>query len=283
MLEEAGQPLPRTVFVKLMFLFRMETELGRSTAFYDFVPYKFGPFSFALYRDLQRLEAHGYVSNEGNHFTLKDSALELTQQQTRRLTRKMRFATNFIFGRYGRMSHNSLIRNVYRRYPWYAQNSELPERKLVATPLPQKALPAVYTVGYEGKSVDAFFNDLMNEGIEKIIDVRANPVSRKYGFSALRMRQISKRLRLEYCHVPSLGIPSKERASLKDFATHQLLFQKYDKQTLLQQSNLVKELAVSMCRKPSVLVCFEKDSNYCHRSKLATALAHETGLKVIHL
>ena len=35
-----------------MFLLRMETELKQLSSFYDFVPYKYGPYSFALYRDL---------------------------------------------------------------------------------------------------------------------------------------------------------------------------------------------------------------------------------------
>ena len=47
----AGEPLARTKLVKLAFLLSQE-EAGTLPAFYDFVPFKFGAFSFVLYRDV---------------------------------------------------------------------------------------------------------------------------------------------------------------------------------------------------------------------------------------
>jgi hypothetical protein len=35
---------------------------------------------------------------------------------------------------------------------------------------------AVYTVGYEGKSVDLFFDGLLQSGVLQILDVRVNPM-----------------------------------------------------------------------------------------------------------
>ena len=48
--------------MKLVFLLRHETCLKDVPSFYDFVPYKFGPFSFTLYRELERLQQNGYVT-----------------------------------------------------------------------------------------------------------------------------------------------------------------------------------------------------------------------------
>ena len=275
--------MSRTVFVKLMFLLRMETKFKQSSSFYDFVPYNFGPFSFALYRDLQRLESHGYISIGETQFALNETLLDQTQKQTRELPHNVQFAVRFVSEKYGQMHPGSLIETVYRRYPWYASKSQLPERNLVLMPSLQPALPAVYTVGYEGKSVDAFFNHLLDQGMEAIIDVRANPVSRKYGFSGLRMKKIGESLGLEYRHSPRLGVPSSERASLSDFASYQHLLSRYELQTLPQRKQEVNEVGTFMFRIPSVLVCVERDVNCCHRSRLANAVANETGLEVIHL
>ena len=188
-----------------------------------------------------------------------------------------------LVARYGRLSQRALIRDVYARYPWYAINSELPEGRCASTIRPMKASPAVYTAGYEGKSVDAFFNDLLRQGIEVVTHVRANPVSRKYGFSRRHFSDIARKLGLEYRHVPSLGIPSSARANLNGYASYQRLLRRYETKMLPRLNGEISEVARLMRERPAVLVCVEKDVRCCHRSRLAEAASRENELKVIHL
>lgn len=282
-LEEADGQLPKTTFVKLIFLLRMETVLKQYSSFYDFVPYKYGPYSFALYRDLYRLESYGYVSGGDDYFALNEKLLIEVQSQTKKLERKLQCAVVEIVERYGQMMLSPLIKDVYDRYRWYALNSERTERRFFPMPFRPKAPAAVYTVGYEGKSVDAFFNYLLEKGIETIIDVRANPVSRKYGFSGSRMKQIGESLGLDYLHFPSLGVASSERASLRENRSYTRLFNKYEQHILAHRKQEVKEVGQYMQGKPSVLVCVEKDVTCCHRSRLSLAIANETRMEVIHL
>ena len=61
LLDHAGAPIQHTMLVKLAFLLREETAVGRDRTFYGFLPYKQGPFSFGLYRELETLERDGYV------------------------------------------------------------------------------------------------------------------------------------------------------------------------------------------------------------------------------
>ena len=70
LLTQVGRPLSPTVFVKLVFLLRQETDLERDRSFYSFVPYNFGPFSFTLYWDLGRLRQNGYVTTEEERIAL---------------------------------------------------------------------------------------------------------------------------------------------------------------------------------------------------------------------
>jgi len=282
-LEEAGGSLPRTVLVKLLFLLRMETTLEKNSSFYDFVPYKYGPYSFALYRDLYRLESYGYVSQGDSQFVLNENLADETRRHTSKLARNLQLAISNVYERYGHETPNSLVRIVYDKYPWYAINSEHSARKNVAIPFRPKATPAVYTIGYEGKSVDAFFNCLLDKGIEAAVDVRANPVSRKYGFSGSRMRQIGESLGLKYRHYPSLGIPSKERANLSDEASRAQLFDQYELTVLVNSKQEIRDVGKLMSRTPSVLVCVERDVNSCHRGRLSHAIAYETSLEVINL
>ena len=282
-LEEAGGSMGKTKFVKLMFLLRMETKLKQYSSFYDFVPYMYGPFSFALYRDLDRLESYGYVSQVQGLFTLNTKLSSETRQQTSRLARRFELAIANILKHYGQTDLSPLICDIYRRYRWYALNSGRPERELFKMPSLPKASPGVYTIGYEGRSVDSFFNYLLERGIETIIDVRANPVSRKFGFAGSRMKQISENLGLSYCHCPTLGISSGKRANLSNLTSRAQLFAEYEQTTLVDRHEEVRRVGNYMEIKPSVLVCIEKDVDCCHRSRLATAVAEVTGMEVINL
>ena len=283
LLTQVGRPLSPTVFVKLVFLLRQETDLERDRSFYSFVPYNFGPFSFTLYWDLGSLRQNGYVTTEEERIALCGSTLELAEKQVEELPASIRSAVADVLKRYGKMNQKALIREVYSRYPWFALNSKLSERDSVSVQRPKKARPAVYTAGYEGRSVDAFFNDLLKRGIHVVVDVRANPVSRKYGFSGARLVEFCKKLGLQYRHVPTLGIPGTARAGLNGFTSYQRLLKRYEEAMLPERSAEVQEVGRLMHRQPSVLVCVEKDVRCCHRSRLAEAVARETGLEVVHL
>ena len=70
LLDGVRRPLSLTSFVKLCFLLREETEVRKDAAFYGFVPYRFGPFSFALYRELEGLGRQSYVTKDEKHVRL---------------------------------------------------------------------------------------------------------------------------------------------------------------------------------------------------------------------
>jgi uncharacterized protein (DUF488 family) len=270
------------MLVKLAFLLRQETEVGRDRTFYEFVPYHHGPFSFGLYRELESLKRDGYIE-WGERFSLSPRTKRLSQGQIERLCSAQADAVAFVVSRYGRRSRPSLLRDVYQRYPWYSIKSEL--REFLPDDLPE--LPhrdlGVYTVGYEGKSVDEFFNGLLAAGMAGILDVRANPVSRKYGFAKRSMSRIAENLGLAYHHLPELGIAGDHRASLSDFESYQRLLDKYERTMLPERTIHVRQATNLLRSRPLALLCMEKDVRCCHRGRLADRIAQESGLSVIHL
>jgi len=283
LLTQINKPLSKTVFVKLVFLLRQETVLKDMSSFYDFLPYKFGPLSFTLYRELDRLKQYGYVKDQDEQVALCESNLTQLHKEIDVLPTSTIAAVKQITTQYGDRNQNNLISDVYRRYPWFAFKSQLIERNLIESQYLKKAPPAVYTAGYEGKSVDMFLNQILQQGITALIDVRANPISRKYGFAGVRLKQFCEKLDIEYLHLPKLGISSNYRTDLSNYASYQRLLHQYETQMLSQRSNEIAELGRLMCQKPSVLVCVEKDIRCCHRGRLANALASATGMKIIHL
>lgn len=283
LLDRAEDPIHHTTLVKLAFLLRQETRVGEDRTFYGFVPYRHGPFSFGLYRELESLKRDGYVEWGEKSFSLKTGARQLTREQIERLNSAQTEAVDSVVRKYGRKRRPTLLRDVYRRYPWYAINSEL--EGYLPDQMPERRRPAVaaYTVGYEGKSVDEFFNDLLASGMEGILDVRANPVSRKYGFAKRSMSRIAGNLGLAYHHLPELGITGDHRASLSDFDSYQRLLDKYEETMLPKRTALVRKAAGLLRSQPLALVCVEKDVRCCHRGRLANHIARESGLSVAHL
>ncbi|RLB95400.1 MAG: hypothetical protein DRH50_04310 [Deltaproteobacteria bacterium] len=283
LLSRANKPLSPTVFVKLAFLLRQETGLKNEPTFYDFVPYKYGPFSFALYRELTNLRRDGYVTPDEERVAICEGTVGLAEEKIDELPAAFHEAVEKVVRRYGRKSQSGLVKDVYTRYPWYAIKSELTGLRPNLSMRVKKASPAVYTAGYEGKSVDAFFNHLLKNGIWLIIDVRANPVSRRYGFSKRQFSEIARRLGLDYLHMPELGIPSKYRVNLSDFDSYQRLMKKYEQEMIPKVGNEIDEVGKLMMKTPAVLVCVEKDVRCCHRSRLAVAVSRKTGLEVKHI
>ena len=140
----------------------------------------------------------------------------------------------------------------------------------------------VYTIGYEGKTVDEFIDELLEHNIVRLIDVRELPLSRKNGFSK---RALEKELRLagiEYISLTSLGAPKELRHDLRSklmsFSEFARLYRKY----LEERTEELKRLESYVSTKTSALMCFEADWRECHRSIIAEFLERD-GFEVIHL
>lgn len=282
-LHSAMRDLTATELVKFAFLLRHETDVSSDHAFYDFVPYKYGPFSFALYRELEALEKNGYVNINDGHIRLCGGAGSSAIDKIRELSHREAGSVADVASRYRTANTDALLRDVYARYPWFTINSERADligSRRVKRPT---AKVGIYTSGYEGKSVDGFFDNLLQAGIRSVIDVRFNPVSRKYGFAGSSIRRIGEKLGLTYAHVPELGISGDHRESLDSYESYQRLMRRYETSFLTNQEPSLRKLEGLIRSGPSVLVCMEKDVRCCHRGRLAAAMSDRMQLPVSHL
>lgn len=284
LLRRNSRPLHRTNLVKLLFLMSKETAVKDEPSMYDFVPYKFGPFSFALYHELESLSRDGHISFSEEQVALSSPGSWNPSLDAKSVPAVWKKAVDHVFLFYGAMTGTDLLRSVYRRYPWYATKSERTDLLPEDLPEASSTAPAVYTMGYQEKSIDSFADDLLRKGIRTVCDVRANPLSRKYGFSGKSMKTIVEKLGIEYRPFPELGIPSRMRVgNIDNFSSCQQLFDRYEAEILPTKKESVRRLAAVMQDGPTVTMCMEKDPQWCHRSRLATALSLECGLPVVHL
>ena len=63
-LSAANAPVSATQFQKLVFLLREETFLKQDSTFYEFLPYRFGAYSFCAQREIEALISYGYIDSE---------------------------------------------------------------------------------------------------------------------------------------------------------------------------------------------------------------------------
>ena len=266
----AGGRATRLQIVKWAFLLSEEGATKGGDSFYEFLPYKFGPYSFCIYQEAGAMVSQGLLMEKDD----KTWALTETGDEAAKGTPiEFREEAAQIHHQYGRLDSSRLLDTVYTRYPWFSANSEV--RRLATRP---KAPPALYMAGYEGLSIDGFLNRLMLQGMERVIDVRSNPVSRRYGFHKSTLSRLCGDVGIAYVHFPELGIVSEERQQLLAIDDRETLFANYEARVLPRQQASIKEVARLMQERASVLVCMEADPADCHRSRLADALATLTAL-----
>lgn len=140
----------------------------------------------------------------------------------------------------------------------------------------------IFTLGYEGLSLEVFIARLKAVRVRTVLDVRANPLSRKRGFSKSAFSAALDVAGISYIHLREMGCPKTIRDRYKrdgDWSAYTHAFLAY----LAEQSEPLANLVRVAGHSSSCLVCFEADFNRCHRTYVARAAARIAKLRVIHL
>jgi uncharacterized protein (DUF488 family) len=166
---------------------------------------------------------------------------------------------------------------VYGHYPRYTVRSKLVEKPK------EKGLPGLYTIGYEGKDIDLFLDSLIQNGIEEVIDVRANPFSISFQFIGKGLKRSLENSGIGYTHIPELGIPGENRKGLSNAEDYEKLFAFYKSGILPGKEEKLRMLADLAGKKRIALLCFEADKGCCHRGVLSAELERIIGKKAEHL
>src|SRR5659263_707470 len=82
------------MLVKTLFLLANEENMGRLIKFYNFFPYKYGPFSNVCYTDLSILEREGYLLENETHLTLTLNGKEAIKSMDSPISLKIKRVIN---------------------------------------------------------------------------------------------------------------------------------------------------------------------------------------------
>jgi uncharacterized protein (DUF488 family) len=131
----------------------------------------------------------------------------------------------------------------------------------------------IFTIGYEGSTVPEFIAALKKAGVERVIDVRALPLSRRPGFSKSPLRAALDEAGIEYVHLKALGTPAEGRTAARagrQAELERIYAGQLELPEAMAQSAHMLELAAE---RPSALLCMERDPAHCHRTLLWKAVA----------
>ncbi|MBI4648963.1 MAG: DUF488 domain-containing protein [Bacteroidia bacterium] len=257
---------------KLLFLLSRQQTIKS----FHFVPYKFGCFSFQANVDLGTLVKYGLVA-ESEKTWKKVNIIDYIRE----LKPKDQLAIRYIKSHFGTYSKNELMKLTDMNYPYYAINSTIASSVLSAEEMqkvekqkPSRHEIVLFTIGYEGVSLEEYLNKLIVTDVKVLCDVRKNPLSMKYGFSKIQLQKACKGVGIEYVHISEVGINSDIRQELNTQSDYDKLFAFYRVNILKNETVKQLEILALLKNKGRIaLTCFEANICHCHRKHLAESIA----------
>jgi uncharacterized protein (DUF488 family) len=137
----------------------------------------------------------------------------------------------------------------------------------------------IYSVGYEGLTVGGLVERLQQNRIEEVVDVRANPFSRRPGFSRKRLAESLAAAGIAYRHEPLLGNAFRDE---EDFDTAMTLMREH--LATGDPADAVARLVALAADRRIAVLCLENDQRRCHRQEvLAAARVQAPDLDILPL
>jgi uncharacterized protein (DUF488 family) len=145
-------------------------------------------------------------------------------------------------------------------------------------------MQTLFTIGYEQAKPDAVLGELKRSRVDLLVDTRAVAASRRPGFSKRQLAASLDEAGIAYLHLQKLGTPAEGRLAARsgDTATLWRIYDKHIK-TPEAQDALAELIALIKSGKRVCLLCYERDPEQCHRSRIAALVKKSARVKVENL
>jgi len=281
-LKELNEPLTATEFQKLLFLYLTKNNLS----YYEFIPYLYGGFSIQAGEDINTLRAMGWLADTNGKIQYNGG------DNLASIKLPFEYIGKSVSEQLPKVRGNRLVKLVYEQYPYYAINSRtaatimdtagMTQIKAVKEQLKQTK-QTLFTIGYEGITVERYLNTLIKNDVQVLCDVRNNPLSRKFGFSKNNLQKYLGNIGIEYVHFPELGIKSEKRNNLNSDEDYQNLFKEYKSSLSNRHEFLDKIYLLLETKKRIALTCFEREPSHCHRHVIRDYLKNTYNMQTTDL
>jgi uncharacterized protein (DUF488 family) len=143
------------------------------------------------------------------------------------------------------------------------------------------ASTTIFTIGYERRSLDDLLSTLRQSGIDKLIDVREKPISRKPDFREGVLAAACNGAGIEYESWKRLGSTSSQRQFLKDSGDVAEFMRRFRSFVRRGRAAEINQLSEENEGGNVALLCYERAHDECHRSVIADLVADATGACVV--
>src|SRR4051812_41357378 len=142
----------------------------------------------------------------------------------------------------------------------------------------RKSTSKLFTIGYEKAKPAAVMAELKRAKVKLLIDTRAVAASRKPGFSKKQLAAGLDEEGIGYLHLQKLGTPDEGRQAART-GKMDAMWRIYAKHLKTPEAIEAMDELVAIVKsgQPVCLLCFERDKNFCHRSRIAEIVHERTG------
>jgi uncharacterized protein (DUF488 family) len=142
-------------------------------------------------------------------------------------------------------------------------------------------MPTLFTIGYEQSTPGAVLGELKRAKVKLLVDTRAVAASRKPGFSKRQLAAALDEQGIAYVHLQKLGTPTEGRNAARS-GDFDKLWRIYAKHLKTPEAMEAMDELVALVKqgKPVCLLCFERDPEHCHRSRIAEIVRGRTRVAV---
>lgn len=138
---------------------------------------------------------------------------------------------------------------------------------------------AMYTIGYQGVSLERLVETLAAAEVSVLVDTRQTPTSRRPEFRPRPMEIALAAAGIRYLGVRALGAPPDLRAMVGDWER----FARGYRERLTMVRDELESLLPIVASERVCLLCFEADPLACHRSLLAHEIKRLLDTTTVHL
>lgn len=130
---------------------------------------------------------------------------------------------------------------------------------------------ALVTVGYEGRTAEELVEAVTDDRVDVLVDVRLTSLSRKPGLSKGKLSAALERVGVRYLHLRALGNPRDNRAGYR--AGDPTSQHRYAEVLRADEAGAaLQQLEDLLSGARVALLCYERDSDACHRQAIADEL-----------
>jgi uncharacterized protein (DUF488 family) len=157
-------------------------------------------------------------------------------------------------------------------------------KKVKASKAKSNKAAKLFTIGYELAKPDAVMAELKRAKVKLLVDTRAVAASRKPGFSKRQLAAILDENGIAYLHLQKLGTPDEGRQAARA-GKLDTLWRIYAKHLTTPDAIEAMDELISIVTSGQTvcLLCYERDKDCCHRSRIAEIVNERTGAEVVDL